>query len=204
MVMESIIWNYRSGLVQCTLFYNLSIFLQYLFTPFFITRNYLKMECPICYGECTPEEMMVCRNGHAVCRAFCYPRLMYCGVCRDSLQHFTDFNGNQPIEWVSTPCRNRMHGCDGWIVPAAPDAHICDYELLEKLSMPAIELLTEIAEMASFLVRWGIEDPPPFLDETRALEELQSACSLGTEHLWDRFVPDQPLQSMMLQIIDNF
>ena len=38
------------------------------------------------------------------------------------------------------------------IVSAAPDAHICDYELLERLSMPAIELLTEIAELTSFLL----------------------------------------------------
>ena len=153
-----------------------------LHTPFFITRNFPKMECPICYGEFTSEEMVVCGNGHAVCRAFCYSRLTHCGVCRGSLQHFTDFNGNQPIEWVSTPCRNRMHGCDGWIVPAAPDAHICDFELLGRLNLPAIRLLTEIAELATFLLSWGMKKPP-FLNGTPELQELQSACSLETEHV---------------------
>ena len=68
--------------------------------------------------------------------------------------------------------------------------------------MPAIQLVTEIAELASFLLSWGIEIPP-LLNETPELEELQSACSLETEHLWDRFVPDQPLLSMMLQITDD-
>ena len=68
--------------------------------------------------------------------------------------------------------------------------------------MPAIGLLIEIADLASFLISWGIEDPP-LLNETPELEELQSAGSLETEHLWDRSIPNQPLQSMMLQIIDN-
>ena len=61
-----------------------------------------------------------------------------------------------------------MHGCDRWIVPAAPDAHIWDYELLERLSMPAIGLLTEIAELASFLLSRGLEDPPFLNESTRA------------------------------------
>ena len=168
-----------------------------------ISTTTIKMECPVCYGEYTPEDMVVCGNGHAVCRSLCYPRINHCAVCRDSLRNFTNFSGNQPVEWVSTPCKNHIHGCDGWVVPAAPDAHICAFELLERLSLPAIGLLTEIAELASFLLRWGIEDPP-LINETSELEELQNACSLGTEELWDRFVPDQDLQSMMLRIIDNF
>ena len=160
------------------------------------------MECPICYGEFTPEEIVMCGKGHAVCRTLCYPCIKHCGVCRDSLQQFTDFNRHQPIDWVSTPCRNRQHGCDGWIVPAAPDAHICEYELMERLSLPAIGLLTEIAELASFFLSWGIENPP-LLNGTPELDELHCACSLESEGLWDRFLHVQPLQSMMLRIIDR-
>ena len=161
------------------------------------------MECSICYGEYTPEQMMKCGNAHAVCRNLCYPRIKHCGMCRDPLHNFTDVNGDRPIEWVSTPCRNRQYGCDGWTVPATPDVHVCTYELLDRLSLPAIKLLAEISALANFILASGLEDPP-LINETPELDELQRVCSFETEELWDRLIPDLELQSMILQIIDNF
>ena len=54
-----------------------------------------------------------------------------------------------------------------------------------------------------FILVSELEDPP-LIAETPQLQELQQACSLETEDLWDRLIPDQELQSMILQIIDNF
>ena len=160
----------------------------------------LEMECTICYEEFTTERIMVCGNGHPVCRYACYPRIKHCGTCRDPLQNFTDRNGNQPIDWMFAPCRHHQYGCENSIVPVV---HNCAYELLDRLSPSAIKLLFAIVGLADFILVSGLEEPP-LIPDTPQLEELQRVCSLETEEMWDRLIPDLELQSMILEIIDNF
>ena len=98
------------------------------------------------------------------------------------------------------PCRHHQYGCENSIVPVV---HNCAYELLDRLSPSAIKLLFEIVALGDFILVSGLEEPPLIAD-TPQLEELQRVCSLETEEMWDRLIPDLELQSMILEIIDNF
>ena len=45
----------------------------------------LEMECTICYDVSTPDQMMVCGNGHPVCRYAYYSRIKQCGLAESAL-----------------------------------------------------------------------------------------------------------------------